>query len=166
MKIELSGLKMPYGVEADFDELDLADSARISGRIHIHAVIEGNESSATVDGNLEGKVVLECSRCLTEEVWPLKVEFHLNYLSSDVFAVEDGHQLTDAELIADEIMDGGIDLKVIAREQVILALPQHHLCSQDCVGLCISCGANLNEEDCGCTEQTVDPRWEALKNLN
>ncbi|MBL1980903.1 DUF177 domain-containing protein, partial [Klebsiella pneumoniae] len=107
----------------DFDELDLADSARISGRIHIHAVIEGNESSATVDGNLEGKVVLECSRCLTEEVWPLKVEFHLNYLSSDVFAVEDGHQLTDGELLADEIIDGGIDLKVIAREQVILALP-------------------------------------------
>ena len=40
------------------------------------------------------------------------------------------------------------------------------LCDEDCKGLCPSCGANLNQEQCSCGDDTdIDPRMEALKEL-
>jgi uncharacterized protein len=39
------------------------------------------------------------------------------------------------------------------------------LCRPDCQGLCVSCGKDLNLGACGCTRETIDPRWEALKAL-
>ena len=50
-------------------------------------------------------------------------------------------------------------------EFVELAMPVRILCSEDCAGLCPSCGANRNlVEECGC-EPEIDPRWSALAAL-
>ena len=57
-----------------------------------------------------------------------------------------------------------IDLEPMAREAVVLELPQAPLCKEDCRGLCATCGADLNEGDCPC-EAPVDPRWAALDEL-
>ena len=46
-----------------------------------------------------------------------------------------------------------------------MALPMKPLCKPDCKGLCPSCGKDLNLGACGCTHETIDPRWEALKAL-
>jgi uncharacterized protein len=44
-------------------------------------------------------------------------------------------------------------------------LPFQPLCRDDCAGLCVECGANLND-DPGHRHQTApDPRWEALRGL-
>ena len=51
------------------------------------------------------------------------------------------------------------------REQVLLALPMHAACGEDCKGLCGTCGQNLNEGQCGCATSQVDPRLAALKNI-
>jgi uncharacterized protein len=39
------------------------------------------------------------------------------------------------------------------------------LCSEDCKGLCPSCGKNLNDGPCNCAEEIIDPRWELLQKL-
>ncbi len=36
------------------------------------------------------------------------------------------------------------------REELILTYPQKVLCKEDCKGLCIRCGADMNEEKCKC----------------
>ena len=36
------------------------------------------------------------------------------------------------------------------REELILTYPQKILCKLDCKGLCIRCGADLNENKCKC----------------
>jgi uncharacterized protein len=65
-----------------------------------------------------------------------------------------------------ESFDGKtIDLDPILREQVLLALPMHALCREDCKGLCGMCGQNLNEATCGCEPKGMDPRLAALKNI-
>ncbi len=38
------------------------------------------------------------------------------------------------------------------------------LCSK-CKGLCPKCGINLNEDQCDCESEYVDPRFEKLKEL-
>jgi len=48
---------------------------------------------------------------------------------------------------------------------VILSVPMKPLCKEDCKGLCPVCGANLNYEDCGHTQEKVDPRLLKLKEL-
>jgi len=51
------------------------------------------------------------------------------------------------------------------REQVLLALPLKVTCREDCRGLCVHCGKNLNEEQCSCTTAVVDPRWTPLREI-
>jgi uncharacterized protein len=50
---------------------------------------------------------------------------------------------------------------------VVLALPLSPLCSEDCAGLCVECGARLAEAgpDHGHGDR-VDPRWGALAKLD
>ena len=64
-----------------------------------------------------------------------------------------------------EIIDPGsrvIDLVNRVRDAIALELPLRVFCRQDCKGLCSTCGQNLNESDCDCSAEQIDPRWEAL----
>ena len=58
-----------------------------------------------------------------------------------------------------------IDTRALAREQLELAAPIRVVCSENCLGLCPSCGKDLNAGPCGCDAEPVDPRWEALKDF-
>ena len=58
-----------------------------------------------------------------------------------------------------------IDITNLVRETILLSQPLNNICSPDCRGLCLKCGANLNAEQCGCDRHVVDPRLAALQNL-
>lgn len=58
-----------------------------------------------------------------------------------------------------------LDLDELIFTEVVLSLPMKHLCRDDCKGICINCGKNLNEGECGCDTKEIDPRFEALKAL-
>ena len=58
-----------------------------------------------------------------------------------------------------------LDLAPLVHDALLLELPIAPLCRDDCAGLCAACGADLNEEACGCDQVAVDPRWEALEAL-
>jgi uncharacterized protein len=53
----------------------------------------------------------------------------------------------------------------LVKEEILLALPGHVLCSESCKGICPLCGADRNLADCGCESKQVDDRWEKLKDL-
>lgn len=57
-----------------------------------------------------------------------------------------------------------IDLEPLARETVMLELPQAPLCQEDCLGLCPECGVDRNEGTCSCVP-LPDPRWAVLDGL-
>lgn len=44
-------------------------------------------------------------------------------------------------------------------------IPMQIICKENCKGLCLSCGANLNEVSCNCDNLVIDPRFEALRSL-
>ncbi len=58
-----------------------------------------------------------------------------------------------------------VDVTESVKETLFLALPEKKLCSQECKGLCAQCGANLNEGECSCDKNQIDPRWEGLKKM-
>lgn len=59
-----------------------------------------------------------------------------------------------------------LDLEPLARDAVLLELPQAPLCRGGCLGLCSLCGADLNEGVCGCEIDASDPRWAGLDVLH
>jgi uncharacterized protein len=58
-----------------------------------------------------------------------------------------------------------LDLEPLARDAVLLELPQVPLCAEGCLGLCPVCGINRNEASCSCQTESVDPRWAPLDAL-
>ena len=135
-----------------------------------------------LEAKFTSRVVAECKRCLTESKLELPVSFSLNLvpeslargeglLDKDEEGDDDkGHGESGGsfalERADEELFDGKvIDLEPIVREQVLLALPMNAVCREDCSGLCVKCGQNLNEKKCGCDMTFVDPRLAALKNI-
>jgi len=55
-------------------------------------------------------------------------------------------------------------LSEVLRQDVLVAVPMHPICREDCAGLCSTCGQNLNEGSCNCAPEP-DPRWASLAAL-
>ncbi|MEN6607705.1 MAG: DUF177 domain-containing protein, partial [Bryobacteraceae bacterium] len=60
----------------------------------------------------------------------------------------------------------GLELELVLREQVLLALPMQRVCRADCKGICPVCGQNRNNVECNCRTETADDRWAALRDLS
>jgi uncharacterized protein len=112
--------------------------------------VERNGDQVSVRGRLVSAARLECVRCLAEFSLPIAVPF-------EVFAERAGssrHRGEEADLERDSYMqfhDGRLlDLRVGARETLLLELPLSPHCREDCAGLCPRCGADLNHGPCGC----------------
>lgn len=75
-----------------------------------------------------------------------------------------------AELVDDlnddyiETPDYTLELDEVVISDILLNLPSKILCKEDCKGLCMNCGVNLNREKCNC-QKPVDSRLEILKQL-
>lgn len=139
-----------------------------------------------VKGEVEARLGAPCRRCLADVTLPLKVPFSVSLVKAQRVspaaedpaaaerAVEKAERKQDGESAgsfgldaADEdVFDGKkIDLDPIYREQLLLAVPMNAECREDCQGLCSQCGQNLNDAQCGCDVQAVDPRLASLKNF-
>lgn len=57
------------------------------------------------------------------------------------------------------------DVAPIVREAILAALPMKILCQEDCRGLCLQCGQNLNHGQCKCDTTEIDPRLAILAKL-
>jgi uncharacterized protein len=118
-----------------------------------------------ISGSFSGGVVLVCSRCL--DLFPFQAhdDFHLYSETSAQGQLDEERALTDAELDVTYLEQGRINTDHLLRENILLSLPVQPLCREDCRGLCLRCGANLNQGACGCTEARVDPRLQILRKL-
>lgn len=122
-----------------------------------------------VEGHFQTKVRLTCSRCLRNFDNLLASGFALTYTrQAPGLAAETSEQ--EVELRVEEIgllyfRGEEIDLQEGIQEQVVMAFPLKPLCDAKCKGLCPTCGADRNQEDCGCERTPADSQFAVLKNL-
>ncbi|HKT88060.1 MAG TPA: DUF177 domain-containing protein [Candidatus Sulfotelmatobacter sp.] len=116
-------------------------------------------------GRLSTGLELQCARCLEPIKQDIKREFELLYRPLGADAGRDELSVTDAEAEIGYYQGDGLLLEDVLREQVLLALPLKITCREDCKGLCPQCGKNLNQEQCSCSTEVADPRWDALKEV-
>jgi uncharacterized protein len=121
--------------------------------IEIDARFESVHEGILATGDAFATASGECSRCLDPIDSAVEVEFQELFAysgtSEDDFVVE----------------NESIDLDQVIRDAVVLSLPFQPVCSAGCKGLCVTCGAKLNEDPQHAHEAPVDPRWNALTNL-
>ena len=151
------------------DELALEDErAQLSSATHVEGHAAKQREQVRVTGKIEGAVEVQCDRCLRPVASPLQTEFDLAYAPASVLdeaEADEVKELQDEDLIVAFYEGDRLDVDELVREQVLLALPMRLLCREDCKGLCLSCGADLNNDPCACAQPEVDPRWSALAAL-
>jgi len=135
-------------------ELRVSGSAVPAGEpVSVDAVLESVHGGVVVTADVSAPWVGECRRCLRQVTGD--VVNHVRELYEKDSDGEDTYPLVGDQL----------DLAPLARDAVLLELPQAPLCMEDCLGLCPECGANRNESDCGHVIRIIDPRWAALDAL-
>lgn len=71
-----------------------------------------------------------------------------------------------SEDVSPFVKDLVVDVAGLAREALILGLPSKILCSEECAGLCPSCGGEMHEGSCEGGGHMPDPRWAKLQDLH
>ncbi|QAY65565.1 YceD family protein [Paenibacillus protaetiae] len=134
-----------------------------SGPLHVLLRVTGGEGIITVEGELKIDLVMACSRCLNDAPEHIVIPiFETLKPASGKAEAETDEEEDDDVIIVEE---DKIDLKPLVEEVLLLYLPRIPLCDNDCKGLCPNCGQNLNERQCGCSTDKIDPRFAALKDL-
>lgn len=162
-------LKEPIGATRTYeaiatvlhDEPGINQVGPLTGPVSLLRTNEG----VLVEGTFNGVVTVDCSRCLkpvrqavtvdlVEEFKPTLDVVRGTYLSTDE---------EDAALLIDD--HHVLDISEVLRQAVLLAVPMQVLCRPDCAGFCQTCGQDLNEGDCDCSDEEDDPRWDQLSAL-
>jgi uncharacterized protein len=136
-------IKSPIGTSRDFnfdyermrlgEELVLADFL-------CKARFDRTPQGLVLQAQFEGRLELECVRCLTAFPQALKSSL------TELYAF-DQRSVSESNLLVPE--NGQIDLEPLLREYALLEIPIQPLCKPDCKGLCPVCGEDLNRTDCG-----------------
>jgi uncharacterized protein len=120
--------------------------------LRLESVVEGVLVTGTATVEVRG----ECVRCLVEVSTELEVDIQELFVYPGSEAEEDEVSRLEGDLI---------DLEPLLRDGVVLDLPFQPLCREDCEGLCVECGANLNTDPDHTHEAALDPRWAKLRDL-
>jgi len=103
-----------------------------------------------------------CSRCLAPSDIEIMNDFMYLYSLRKNEASGEKHEEDDSQVVTVSRWTRFLDISDQVWESVILSLPRQVLCSKDCRGLCPFCGKPLKEEKCGCSPDTLDPRFQKL----
>lgn len=163
----LAGLPMRAALERPDDDPN-------AGHLHVHLdLYASDDANVFVRGTITGWFEIACSRCLGPVRIKLDERIAVTFVPRNKLPEEDldrpetdeeGVELGEEDLDLYGYDQETVDLEPLLREQLIMAVPFAPLCSESCKGLCPTCGADLNHEQCAC-EPPIDPRLAALKNL-
>jgi uncharacterized protein len=152
-------------IQADSGELSpFADSVICVESVRVELAVQNSADEYFCQGQVVVRVALECARCL------VRFEQELSGTIDFIACSEEDatkHRGGDSEeYVPFTGNDLSVDLVEPVRQALTLVLPMMPVCTEDCRGLCSSCGANLNEKNCDCKNETTDSRWDGLKGLD
>jgi len=165
---EMELRKVTFDVTYEPEQVDLSGTGfRQASPLRIRGVAELSPGTEviTVRGHISGMLEGECHRCLDPAPLAVDGDFELKYRPKWMLPTEPDLELDDEEIQFGFYEGDGIELLDVLTEQVILWLPMHWLCREDCRGLCPVCGENRNRTSCQCQAEQIDPRWAALRSL-
>lgn len=125
---------VPSEVLADIQGCNFNSPVCVKGRLFNRAGVLYLEFSVSFT------LSIACDRCLKE----FEKDYHFDFEHIVVPSVNGDN---DEYIVAD---GESIDLNEIAVTDLLLQLPSKLLCDDECKGLCMVCGCDLNESECDC----------------
>ena len=155
---EPSGSVRRFDVSEGIQALDGAQTLTLEGFVNLLRTDRG----VWVSAELKSRARCECSRCLEgyEQAVAVRVEEEFFPLIDSVSgAVVDVPQGVEGFRIDNNHI---LHLDEALGEYIALSIPMKPVCSDNCVGLCPTCGVDLNQSQCGCDRERRDARWGPL----
>ena len=124
----------------------------VDGPMVVDGIAHGHSDAVKVEFEASARAHMVCTRCLTEWEAPIAVA-SVQYFGNA--PDEDGYAIAHGE----------IDIAGPAKDELALALPPVPLCKPGCLGLCPTCGTDLNNEPCDGHGDDSDSPFAVLKDL-
>lgn len=144
-------------IELDYPTIEVASDITLSP-LQGSFVATRTSEGVYISGSLHSSINVECMRCLDGMTLDITIQLDELYYYPASAAPPDVPYVFDGET-------GYIDLSPLVRELSLLEVPIQPICRPECQGLCMICGQNLNEADCGCDDDEIDPRLAKLSTL-
>lgn len=103
-------------------------------------------------GSFKANARVTCGRCLEDFDLPLQTDFEEVYTYP-------GYPLSENETFIPE--NGFLDLEELIGDFLLLEIPINPICEEDCKGLCLVCGQNLNLVSC--EHRSIDSNKEVVE---
>lgn len=129
------GYEIPAEDLSDIRGYEFAAPVKVSGRVYNRAGV------VYLDYSVSFTLSAACDRCLKEFL--REYDFDFRHIVVPSLSNEDNDDFVVAE-------GESIELNDIAVTDLLLQLPTKMLCKEDCKGLCMVCGCDLNETTCDC----------------
>ena len=133
--------------ETEFKKTDNENFALDSNKLICELSSFTIKNGYRISGYILNNVIHECDRCLKH--FCIYNKINTTFLLSNL---EDNHQLENYEFLHWSLEDNCIDLKNTFLEILITDIPFKNLCSENCEGICLDCGNNLNDKVCSCNK--------------
>lgn len=121
------------------------------------------KKDVSVKGSITAQIERICHRCLDNFIQVFEIPFEERFVTANQY-----NELTEKEKIQEDInwyKHGKINIEPLIEQALYLQLPMKAVCKEDCLGLCMKCGSNLNLKKCGCKDEDIDPRLAVLQQL-
>ena len=153
--LHVPGASLPFDFSLDLSGLDFYGERPFTQPVRVRGSVRNMADALLLEGKAETTLSLVCDRCLR----PFRQEMCLpvETLLAEVLEDEENDEIV-------LLTDGQVDLDEVFTTAAVLAMDVKHVCSEDCKGLCPTCGADLNQGPCGCRPEG-DPRFAALAQL-
>ncbi len=167
MRFDLSNVLAGQQKEISFDyPLTIEDEfygVAFPEPLNVHGKVKNMAGYISLEITADIKYSTFCDRCSKPIECTLEMSFERTLVKAGSIENE------DEEGVYLELEAGGfLEADEEIREEFVLSFPTKHLCSEDCLGLCEICGADLNEGPCSCNKKgEINSVWaEALKKLS
>jgi uncharacterized protein len=147
---------VPFQFPLDLSEIDFYGTHPFSSPVQVSGVVENFAGIVLLKAKVQFVFSAPCDRCAAP------VEKNVEFTVEHVIVAQVEDDENDEFVVAENMQ---LDVEELLRDDLILWVPAKNLCKEDCKGLCDKCGKNLNEGECDCNKQSVDPRLEILNRL-
>lgn len=136
-----TGLSREISYEIAADKLASVQGYVFAAPVSVKGTVFNRADIVTVKYSVEFTLRLTCDRCLKELDRTYSYEF-------DHVVVKSLNNSDNDDYIVAE--NDSVDMDEVAIADILLKLPSKMLCKEDCKGLCMVCGCDLNESECDC----------------
>lgn len=164
MLIDLTDIIKNYGGKLELsEEFDmpaahfLGEDFVFDGKCTLAGGIYNNTNVLELEAEVSGKATVHCARC------GKPVQIDVRFPVSEVLVRDEDVNSEEEDVVP--YSGNEVELEDVITNSFLMNVSGKYLCKDDCRGLCPKCGHDLNDGDCGCDTDVIDPRWEKLAEI-